>query len=163
DEIAVAVRAGEGERGYTIPVRRPGVGAGANQEVGGVDVVLIGCPVQRGHPVNLGRVHVRVLPQQHANRRAVHFFGGVGDHRVGTDGEYPGGGHPPHGPADDDGVHAHNHFLPILPILPIPPDHSDSNSSIFPWLSAKASIRTPTFSSSVRCSAASGTGSTYLM
>src|SRR4029077_1264698 len=99
----------------------------------------------------------------HANRRAVHFLSGVGDHRVRTYGEQPGGGPQQPGCADDDGFHAHDQFLPILPILPIPPDHNDSNSSIFPWLSAKASIRTPTFSSSVRCRSASGRGSTYLM
>ena len=34
-------------------------------------------PVQRGHAVGLRRVHVGVPLEQRANRRAVHFFGGV--------------------------------------------------------------------------------------
>ena len=55
------------------------VGAGANQQVGRLDVIAIDRPVQRRGAVHLGRVDVGVLLEQRPKRRLVAFHHRVRD------------------------------------------------------------------------------------
>src|ERR1041384_2539985 len=86
-----------------------------------------------------------MLLQQHADVGSILLLGGVGKARIGGRGG-------PREQEEDQRFRAHNHT------------ESGFNSSlIVPWLSAKWSICTPTFSSSVRCRLASGVGLSYRM
>ena len=59
DHRRAAVQAGGPERRGAEIVRRVHLGAGANQQVGALDIVAVARPVQRGRAVRLGGVDVR--------------------------------------------------------------------------------------------------------
>ena len=77
DHCRVAVNAGEEQRRGSRTVRGRDLRARANQQVGGLQVVGLHGPMQRGRAVDLRRVDVSLLLHQAPDRRPVAIHGRV--------------------------------------------------------------------------------------
>ena len=77
DQSGVAILRRERNRGDAITARGLHVGARGNQHLRHRDVVGADRPMERGHTVGLGRIHVGPLCDQRSNGRPVAVLHGV--------------------------------------------------------------------------------------